>query len=187
MSRRRIFASALAALAVVTLTVGCGSSDAPEAEGPFGETTLKAGQTSTTVKKPGGATSTTVTIDIKLTGDFCAKAGQLQTVGDDLFSGNTTDTSPAALLAGVEELFRNIDEIVGQLNQDPPAEIADDIAVLAKAASSSYKEIQRAKTFQEASELAKTGLGGTDQPEELEKATANIEAYAEKECGITGE
>jgi hypothetical protein len=182
MSLRRIFAAAVAALALVTLTVGCGSSDEPEAEGPFAGsiTTAKGGPKSSTT------TQTTVAVDVDLSGDFCEKARQLQTVGDDLFAGGTADASPEALLASLEQLFKTLDEILGQLSEDPPAEIADDIALIAEDVSSKYEEIQGMSSVEDAAELAQKGLGGNDQPEELEKATANIEAYAEKECGITG-
>jgi hypothetical protein len=127
-----------------------------------------------------------VAIDVDLSGDFCEKARQLATVGDDLFAGGSTDPSPEALLASIEQLFKSLDEILGQLSEDPPAEIADDIALIAEDVSSKYEEIQRMSSFEEAAELAQTGLGGDDQSEELQEATANVEAYAERECGITG-
>ena len=185
MSRRRISVSALAVLATLTLAVGCSSSDSSDADRADDKTTTTAAAgsgdtTDTTAADAGGD-------DIELTGDFCEMALQLETVGDELFGEDTTDTSPESLLASLKELFRTLDSVYGQLNQDPPAEIAEDIAVLAEFAATNYAEVKDLTSYEDATAIAQSAFGEESDSDEFTAASDRIGVYVEEECGITQE
>lgn len=198
MSRRRISASALAVLATLTLAVGCSSSDSSDADRADDKTTTTAaagsGDTTDTTAADGGGDDEPTTTgggsggdDIELTGDFCEMALQLETVGDELFGEDTTDTSPESLLASLKELFRTLDSVYGQLNQDPPAEIAEDIAVLAEFAATNYAEVKDLTSYEDATAIAQSAFGEESDSDEFTAASDRIGVYVEEECGITQE
>ena len=203
MSRRRIFAPSIAILVVLTFAVGCGSSDSSDAGESDAKTTTTAepgagGSTETTAAGGGGSTTTTADgedadaegggdDDIELTGDFCDMARQLETVGDDVFGEETTDTTPEALLASIQDLFRTLDLVYGQLNQDPPAEIAEEIGVLADFASSNYEQVKDMTSYEDATAVAQSAFGEDTESDEFQAASDKIGAYVEKECGIAQE
>ena len=184
MIRRRISVPALAVVAALTLVVGCSSSDSSDAKTT---TASEGGSGSTTEADASGDGGGGGTDDIELSGDFCEKARQLESVGDDLFGDDTTDTSPEALLAGVQDLFRTLDDVYGQLKQDAPDEIADEIGLLADFASTNYEQVKDMTSYEEAAAVAQTAFGGDTESEEFQAASDKIGAYVEKECGIVQE
>ncbi|MEZ5177647.1 MAG: hypothetical protein R2746_05000 [Acidimicrobiales bacterium] len=123
--------------------------------------------------------------DVELSGDFCAKAKQLEGMSDDIFGDTTSDTSPDALLASLKQLFRSLDSLYGQLQDDAPAAIADDLDVLAEFASSNYEKIQDMDSYEDAAKLAQSAFSGDADSEEFRAASDRIGAYVEKECGLT--
>jgi hypothetical protein len=203
MTTRRTTAAAVALLAVLTFVVGCSSSDGGS-EGAEADVTTTAPDAdgSTTTAADGGddddAASTTTagsgddegsggSDDIELSGDFCEKARQLEGVGNDLFGDATSDTSPDALLAGLQDLFRTIDTIYGQLNEDPPAAIADEIALLAEFASTNYEKVKDMTSYEEAAAVAQSAFGDEAGSDEFDAASDKIGEYVEEECGLTSE
>lgn len=185
MIRRRISVPALAVAAALTFVVGCSSSDSSDASDAKTTTTAKGGSGSTTdASDDGGGGGAD---DIELSGDFCEKARQLESVGDDIFGEDTTDTSPEALLAGVQDLFRTLDDVYGQLKQDAPDEIADEIGLLADFASTNYEQVKDMTSYEEAAAVAQSAFGGETDSDEFQAASDKIGAYVEKECGISQE
>lgn len=196
MSRRRISAAALAALAALTLVVGC-SSDSSDADSAGAKTTTTAaaesdGTTETTAADDGEADTTSTTgaggsgADLQLTGDFCEMAEQIESQGDAIFGEETTDTTPEAQLANMQNRYQTLDVMFTQLNQDPPAEIAEAVGVLAEAASSNYDLIKDMTDFEAAAE-ALTSAGDEDSEAVETKASEEIGTYIEEECGGSSE
>lgn len=188
MSRRRITATAVATLAALTFVVGCGSSDSSDGDSAArSTTTAAAGSEDTTDGGSDDGGSGGAGEDIELTGDFCEMAAQLETVGDDLFGEDTTDTSPEALLDSLKDLFRTLDSVYGQLNQDPPAEIAEEIGVLAEFASANYEEVKDMTSYEDATAIAQSAFGEDTESDEFQAASDKIGAYVEEECGLAQE
>lgn len=200
MSRPRSIA--IAALVALTLVAGCSSSDGSEgADAKATTTTARDGSDrSTTTAADGGAddgasttteagstTPTTTGGDIVLEGDFCAKAKQLEGVSDDLFGESTTDTSPDALLASLKQLFRQLDNVYRQLQADAPAEIADDIDLVAEFASSNYEKVKDMDSYEDAADIAQDAFSGDAESDEFQAASDRIGAFVEEECGLTTE
>lgn len=181
MIRRRISVPALAVVAALTLVVGCSSSDSSDAKTT---TASEGGSGSTTEADASGDGGGGGTDDIELSGDFCEKARQLEGASDQIFGETSTDTSPEGLLAGLKQTFRSLDDVYGQLDDDPPAEIADEIALLADFASSNYDKVKDAASYEEAAKVAQSAFGEDSQTSEFQAASDKIGAYVEKECGI---
>lgn len=197
MSRRLVSAVAVSVLLSLTLVVGCSSSDSSDAKDADAKTTTsEAGSGKTTTTKAGDEPTETTEADggtettagggggIELKGDFCEKARQLEGASDQIFGETSTDTSPEGLLAGLKQTFRSLDDVYGQLNDDPPAEIADEIALLADFASSNYDKVKDAASYEEAAKVAQSAFGEDSQTSEFQAASDKIGAYVEKECGI---
>ena len=197
MSRRLVSAVAVSVLLPLTLVVGCSSSDSSDAKDAGAKTTTsEAGSGKTTTTKAGDEPTETTEADggtettagggggIELKGDFCEKARQLEGASDQIFGETSTDTSPEGLLAGLKQTFRSLDDVYGQLDDDPPAEIADEIALLADFASSNYDKVKDAASYEEAAKVAQSAFGEDSQTSEFQAASDKIGAYVEKECGI---
>ena len=199
MSRRLVSAVAVSVLLSLTLVVGCSSSDSSDAKDADAKTTTsEAGSGKTTTTKAGDEPTETTEADggtettagggsgggIELKGDFCEKARQLEGASDQIFGETSTDTSPEGLLAGLQQTFRSLDDVYGQLDDDPPAEIADEIALLADFASSNYDKVKDAASYEEAAKVAQSAFGEDSQTSEFQAASDKIGAYVEKECGI---
>ena len=199
MSRRLVSAVAVSVLLSLTLVVGCSSSDSSDAKDAGAKTTTsEAGSGKTTTTKAGDEPTDTTEADggtettagggggggIELKGDFCEKARQLEGASDQIFGETSTDTSPEGLLAGLQQTFRSLDDVYGQLDDDPPAEIADEIALLADFASSNYDKVKDAASYEEAAKVAQSAFGEDSQTSEFQAASDKIGAYVEKECGI---
>lgn len=197
MSRRLVSAVAVSVLLSLTLVVGCSSSDSSDAKDADAKTTTsEAGSGKTTTTKAGDEPTETTEADggtettagggggIELKGDFCEKARQLEGASDQIFGETSTDTSPEGLLAGLKQTFRSLDDVYGQLDDDPPAEIADEIALLADFASSNYDKVKDAASYEEAAKVAQSAFGEDSQTSEFQAASDKIGAYVEKECGI---
>ncbi|MBX3284064.1 MAG: hypothetical protein KF703_01835 [Actinobacteria bacterium] len=198
----RPLVTAAAVLVALTSVVGCSSSDGSDGAAPKTttteqgasdrSTTTQAGDDAPDTTEGGDAPDTTTGGgggggggDVELSGDFCAKAKQLEGMSDDIFGDTTSDTSPDALLASLKQLFRSLDSLYGQLQDDAPAAIADDLDVLAEFASSNYEKIQDMDSYEDAAKLAQSAFSGDADSEEFRAASDRIGAYVEKECGLT--
>lgn len=186
MSRRHLSALAVASVALLTFGVGCSGSDSSDAAGSDAKTTTtaKGSEDSPDTTEGDGDASTSDGGDLKLTGEFCDRARQLE-ANEDLFAGNTTDTSPEGQLAAAISSYRIIETVYEQLKDGAPDEVADALEVLAEASSGDYDKVKDVETIEELRAL-QPKLAQSTQSEEFRDATKAMQAYLEESCGIGG-